>query len=287
MAASRSTNTWNRHNAALNCYYKFCHSENIPVTWPISIQNFRKYVNWSLTVKKLCPSTVKLYISDLKIAHNLRDLDPKIFSDFFTKSMLKGAENMSLYSNISKHAKLVMTLPLLKLIGHEIATSNWKTDSKKVFWAACCLAFFGSFRMGEILSNSESSFSTETLTWNQVNFSGNDFATIHINFPKINPKGKGDFIDVFKTDNSNLCAYTCLKKLFDSKPSHVKNNLPVFMFESGSFLSQKTFNVTIRNLLYKHLGPTAAKFSGHSFRAGIPAAIANHPSLVSAVYTHK
>jgi hypothetical protein len=281
MAASRSSNTWNRHNAALRCYYKFCSSENVPITWPISIENFRKYVNWSLTVKKLSPSTVKQYISDLKIAHNLRNLEPEFFSDFFTKSMLKGAENISLYSNVKKQPKLVMTIPLLKLIGHEIASSSWNTDSKKVFWAACCLAFFGSFRMGEILPYSDSAYSRETLTWNRVNFSDKEYATIQINFPKINPKGKGDFVDIFKTNDVNLCAYSCLKSLSVAKPLHVQRNLPVFTFNSGLYLSQKTFNLTIRNLLFKHLGVTALSFSGHSFRAGIPSAIANHPSLLS------
>jgi hypothetical protein len=34
-------------------------------------------------------------------------------------------------------------------------------------------------------------------------------------------------------------------------------------------------------LLKSHLGNNSEKISGHSFRAGIPAAIANHPDLLS------
>jgi hypothetical protein len=87
------------------------------------------------------------YLSDLKLAHKLRDLDCSHFDDFFTKAMIKGAGNLLLYTNIVRKAKFVLTFPLLKLLGHEVAKSDWSVDSKRVFWAACCLAFFGSFRL--------------------------------------------------------------------------------------------------------------------------------------------
>jgi hypothetical protein len=76
--------------------------------------------------------------------------------------MLKGAKNLSLYKNIFKPAKFVMSYQLLRILGHEIATSNWKQDSKTVFWSACCLAFFGSFRIAEILPGAYSRDARET-----------------------------------------------------------------------------------------------------------------------------
>jgi hypothetical protein len=195
--------------------------------------------------------------------------------------MLKGADNLSLYSNITKHAKLVMTLPLLKILGHEIATSSWSTDSKRVFWAACCVAFFGSFRMGEILADNENSYSTETLTWDCVNLSVPNTATIQVRFPKSNSKNTSDFIDLFAIQNSPLCPHACLLNLRDKKSLYVIQNKPVFTFDSGLYLSTKRFNCTIRELMHKHLGKTSGNISGHSFRAGIPAAISNHPDLMS------
>ena len=45
-----------------------------------------------------------------------------------------------------------MSLPLLKLLSHELAKSDWTVDKKATVWAACTTAFFGSFRLGEILS---------------------------------------------------------------------------------------------------------------------------------------
>ncbi len=44
---------------------------------------------------------------------------------------------------------------MLRILGHEIVKSNWTVEKKKNFWGASCLAYFGSFRMGEILSKSK------------------------------------------------------------------------------------------------------------------------------------
>jgi hypothetical protein len=132
-----------------------------------------------------------VYLSDLKLAHNLCGFKTEIFNDFFIKSMLKGAENLALYTNLSKMSRLIMTLPLLKILGHEIAKSAWSLDSKRVFWSACCLAFFSSFRMCEILMSSKKHFNEEHLTWNRVSFSSSDYATIHIGLPEVNKFSSG------------------------------------------------------------------------------------------------
>jgi hypothetical protein len=106
--------------------------------------------------------------------------------------MIKGAKNLKLYSNIFKPAKFVMTFPLLKILGHEIANSGWSEESKTVVWAACCVAFFGSFRLGKILPGNTTK-SQETLTWDRVHFSDSGSAIINIRFPKAIKKTTGGF----------------------------------------------------------------------------------------------
>jgi hypothetical protein len=241
----------------------------------------RGYVSWALNVKKLSPSTVRMYVSDLKNFQKQKDLSVEVFEDFFVNSMIKGAENLTLYTNIVKRTRLAMSYPLLKILGHEIANSNWSAHSKKVFWCACCVAFYGSFRMGELLSSEETNFSAETLTWDCVEFVSSDSAVVQLKFPKSSKANAGHFVDIFKIRDSSTCPFTCLKSLHDANPSAVLQNLPVFSFSSTNFLSSKVFNKTLRNLLRPHLGSKVSNISGHSFRAAIPAAIANHPDLLS------
>ena len=75
--------------------------------------------------------------------------------------MIGGKENMEIYSGESKTARKVMTLDLLKLLHHEISKTNWLQDSKQVVWGAFTMAFFGCFRMGELLPQNENSFNKE------------------------------------------------------------------------------------------------------------------------------
>jgi hypothetical protein len=126
---------------------------------------------------------VNVYLADLKLAHKLKNVDSSQFNYFYLKSMIKGTERLALYSTICKKTRLVLSYPLLKLLGNEIAVSDWSNDSKRIFWTASCLAFFGSFRLGEILSPNNLIFSRETLTRDDIQFF-KDHAIINIRFPK-------------------------------------------------------------------------------------------------------
>jgi hypothetical protein len=237
------------------------------------------YVNWALTKKKLSPDTVKIYLSDLRLAHKIRSVNPIFENDFFIKAMLKGAKNVSLYTNITKKSKFVMSFPLLRIIGHEIALSNWSSDSKLVFWTACCVAFFGSFRLSEILPISENNI--ENLTWSQIKFTNMGSVVINIRFPKVIRNSTGDFVDLFEIKNSMFCPLSSLKALALQKSSEIEKNLPVFRFANGKNLNPKVFTSTVVSLLERHIGGAAKNFSGHSFRAAILSALANSPNLAS------
>ena len=88
-------------------------------------------------------------------------MDAGVFTSFQTKLQVRGGKNQVYLFLPPSPTRKVMTLEILKIVGHEIAIADWCSDSKRVFWAACCLLFFGSFRVGEIFSVSKKKFSTE------------------------------------------------------------------------------------------------------------------------------
>jgi hypothetical protein len=206
-------------------------------------------------------------------------VEPNFENDFFIKAMLKGAKNVSLYTNITKKSKFVMSFPLLRIIGHKIALSTWPNDSKLVFWSACCLAFFGSFRLGEILPKSENNL--ENLTWSRIRFTNMGSVVINIRFPKVIRNNTGDFVDLFEIKNSTFCSFSSLKSLAEKRSLGISRDSPVFQFANGVNLSPKVFTSTVVSLLEHHIGGEAKNFSGHSFRAAIPSALANSPNLAS------
>ncbi len=68
------------------------------------------------------------------------------------------------------------------------------------------------------------------------------------------------------------CPLSALKNLNANRKELKGKNYPVFMFNSGKFLTPDALVRTLRLLLKKHIGTEANFLSGHSFRAGIPAA---------------
>ena len=139
---------------------------------------------------------------------------------------------------------------------------------------------FGSFRLGEILPRSNDQ-DPETLTWNQIKFSKNGSVVINIRFPKVIRDISGDFVDLFEIKNSSFCPFSALKHLSTLRASTTGSKSPVFQFENGKNLTQRIFSSTVVSLLERHVGSEAKNFSGHSFRAAIPSALANTPDLAS------
>ena len=170
-----------------------------------------------------------------------------------------------------------MTLPLLRIIGHQISNSGWKSDSKQVFWAAAVITFFGSFHFGEILCPKETSFnSNECLLWEEILFL-EDSVTIHVKILK-SRNLKGEFINLYKIQNKSYCPVSALSKL--KKDQNPSPKSPVFQFCSGSLLPPGILNSSLRELLLPVISSSANHISGHSFRAALPSALAR-PDLAS------
>ena len=187
---------------------------------------------------------------------------------------------MEIYSGEANATRKVMTLSLLKLMGHEISKTNWTENSKLTVWAAFTMAFFGCFRMGEILPENENSFSPDdTLLWQDLKFKSPSHILVHIKTPK-SRLPRGEYVDIFSFIRHSVCPVAALSCLRDSLGSPVPES-PVFKFSTGVCFTRRQVNSLIPQLLRPHIGQEAENVSGHSFRAGIPAALANHPELAS------
>ncbi len=168
-------------------------------------------------------------------------------------------------------------MPLLRLIGHEVAKCDWSKHSKMVVWASLCVGFFGSFRFGEILSKHEDKFNPhETLLWRDIIFLNDDSLKILNKIPKSRKKS-GEVISLFKFDYHNCCPVKALKKLKDLTKGSEDD--PVFKFSNNSLLTSKKLNGYIQFFLAKHIGEDAKLYFCHSFRGGLPSALAAIPDM--------
>jgi len=237
------------------------------------------FAAWAISVRGLKCSTVTSYLSSLSTIHELKGHESKECSTYLTKRVLQGAQNLEFYTGKSDTPRKAMSLPLLKLIGHEIARSDWSDNSKQVIFTAALIAFFGAFRMGEILCKNKWEYNQfETLTWSDIIVTGVDSVLIHLKMDKSrNPKGS--YIDIFAFSGHGVCPIQALMTLKNSSSAAVSKNKPVFSFENGMLLTVDSFVTCIQELLTPYLGPDAKHIQGHSFRAAIPSAMADFPEL--------
>jgi len=123
--------------------------------------------------------------------HDLKNLDCSGCKNQLVKMLIRGAENVQIYSNNNARNRNVITLPLLKLLGHKIAIQSWPDLNKQLIWTACCLAFFGSLRMGEIIFENEKKFDPRSsFLWEDVKFR-NGSVLCNIKSPKSKNRGGG------------------------------------------------------------------------------------------------
>jgi len=273
--ASFAKATWAKHCAAFNSIKKFEKDKNVKCEWPFTLENICQYVSWAINEKKLLANTVKSYLSSVKTVHELANVYYSGNSTIIN-AMLRGAENIERYSGKVGTSRKVMTLALLKLIGHQIANKDWSTDSKLTVWGTCLVAFFGALRFGEILSKKSLEFCPqETLLWQDIKFRKDGSVLLHVKIDK-SKNTKGSYIDIFEFPNKNCCA---VQTLVAMKKLKFKLCNPVFQFSNGKNLCASQMNEILYNLLSPVIGENASGITGHSFRAGLPAAMARNPDI--------
>ena len=277
ISAAYAKNTWKRLNAAKNCLRKFAENTNTHIAWPLDSNTALHFTNWALTNQKLSHSTVRAYLHDISLLHKLKNVDNSSCSSFLIQTTLKGARNLEMYEAPEK-GKSTITISLLKKIGSEIYKCNMSKTDKQVYWTCCVVAFWGSFRIGELLSKSEVNTDIETLKWNDI-ILDDKHAAIMIKRPKAN-KGQPDIVDLFEVKGLKCCPIKALNKMRELALKNGKDS--PFKFEDGTNLTQRLFTEKIKEWALPHTSKEfVEKLTGHCFRSAIQTILAARPDIAS------
>jgi len=268
--------TWNRHHAVQNSFNKFCTSEKISSSFPLSNVTIQKYASWCDVCRCLKADSIKTYLYSLSKIQQLKGYGPIDFHKIpQLKDFLRGVKNLPNSHNKTKHRKPV-SFPMLKLLGTIICKSDWSSYDKTLTWTCFLISYFGSLRIGELISDESTVFDKDkTLCWRDVVFNDGG-VTLHLRSPKMEHKG-GDLICLFPFPVPGVCPVAALRRL---KAKATAAGLcgaeePVFRLESGACWKRAAFNNTLRAVVGK-TGVTGedSKLTGHSFRGGIPSLLA-------------
>ena len=118
--------------------------------WPLDRDVLRGFAVFCLSVKNLKPSSVKTYMSSLVCLHKLKGFTEYEVKDSMVEAILRGAENLSMAAPVPpRNTRRVMTLPLLRHLGHRLKKSGWCKTTQQTIWTAATVAFFGSTHGGD------------------------------------------------------------------------------------------------------------------------------------------
>ena len=280
-----AASTWSSYQTAWWSYRTFYAHYNKPATLPIPVESLAEYINYLSMWRKLQIKTIRGYLSALKVLHFLNWYTKKevkaVFSHFVVTTSLNGIEHINHMSEKDSNPRKVFSYPALKLLGHGLLEQGFGDFDLQVIWTTCVLAFWGSFRMSELIASGHKDYQKcNALTWGKIFKSEGNQITVSIKFPKSMTQGTSNAVDVYKCLETIYCPIMQLSKLFQMAKNLkvVEPTSFVFQLESGKPLTMPQLNRIIESVMSKFFDGNT-KFSCHSFRAGLPAWMAAQPHM--------
>ncbi len=213
--------------------------------WPLSSSLLSKYISWVGLHRHLKAKTIQAYLSSLKFIHIVRGADASAFSDPQIRLLIKGLENLEIYSPGASSQRKVMSLSILKLSGHALASADLPPADKTASWALFCLAFYGSLRIGELLCSRATVLdAVDSFLWSDVNRVSSDHVILSFRNTKT---AKHEQVDLFTIPGCSSCPVSALKAYQQLAMRQV--NSPVFSWVSGLFITIRDVNRPLSSLL--------------------------------------
>jgi hypothetical protein len=187
--------------------------------------------------------------------------------------VLRGMKNSEKGKGKCRRVRLV-TLNLLRKVGKYLKSTRWKSLSKKAVWAVCTLAYWGSFRLGELLTGKSKIFDQYSdLLGGDVSMEGGKAVRVRVKSPKVVGRGE-EVVWVGKVADRTLCPVSAVGRLLRElrKRGLRKDDRPAFRLASGRSLTRGRFLRALNSLLRLE---GEAGVSGKSFRSGLPTDLLN------------
>ena len=227
--------------------------------------------------RKLEPSTIKNYLSGIRFYLLSMGLPSPPNLPPLAQQILNGYEKGKIdpQDTAVKRTRRAISIEMLKLLEHSIAIhQSWTDFEKSLRWTVILVAWWGSFRIGELLPANSTVFNPKNaLLASDLKFQ-EESASFWLRSPKVNRESFGDVVEVWSvSERTDLDPITTLKayvKRRDGVFGDAKS-YPLFLHENGSIYSKHELNKDLDILLaiYPELKTERDSWSGHSFRSGL------------------
>lgn len=254
--ASMSENTKTVYQNALKCFKSFRQNYSMPNIWPVPTAHLASFVSFCFN-QNYSPATVTTYMSSISFIHKLKNMDDPTCS-FIIKKMLEGFRRLRSIRDV----RLPITKELLVKICSALQSVCYSAYESILFKAAFCLAYFGLFRVGELVHTDQRQ-AGYAVQLADINVNSNALS-VRIRRSKNNQSGKPIFLQLSSFKDDSVCPVDAINQFLQMRSSSSGN---LFIHANGLPLTRYQFGAVLSKALTRS-GIFSQNYKSHSFRIG-------------------
>lgn len=243
---------------ALKLFKKFRSQHSLHNSWPVPLTHIEYFVAF-LYEQRYSPKSASTYLSAISYAHKVNNL-PNQTTQYRCQKLLEGYRR----SNPSTDHRLPILYGTLVKIWHELSNVCFSDFEAHMFRAAYTLAFFGLFRVSEIVWTSAIEPDRQ-LQMSDIYFGQSPAKVMRIQLKKskTNQAGMAEMVKIHPI-KSVVCPVKAMSQYLNVRPS-ISGHL--FCHVDGSPLTRYQFSAVLTKTLHAlHMDTT--HYKTHSFRIG-------------------
>lgn len=221
-------------------------------------QDIVHYVAY-LSLNKISFKTAQNYLAGISYFLKIQNrLD--VTKSFVVSKMIEGMRR----SAVSVDKRLPFTIPIMVRLMSSLPAICYSDYEAKLFSSAFALAFFGFFRLGEIVV-SDKHHIDKVLQISDVTIDQSlHKLEVHLKYSKNDQCGKGTVISIPGSHNSPVCPVALLSQYVEIRPPV---SGPLFVHFSGAHLTRYQFSALLKKVV-QNCGLDPSMYTSHSFRIG-------------------
>ncbi|XP_054854861.1 integrase/recombinase xerD homolog [Eublepharis macularius] len=273
---SVAPSTLRAYSAALTRFLAFAVTAGGDGSWPTSQVVVLQYLV-HLRGLGLSPRSMRRDLAAISFFSKAQGF-PDPCSGFIVRRALTGWARLA---PLPPDRRRPITLDILERVLHALPGLCWSPGEARLFRAAFMVAFYGAFRVSEIVAGSRSDTSGRALAASDLTCSPR-LVTITLRRSKTDQRGRGSTVTLRAARRRVLCPVRAVRAFLDCRPLGPG---PLFIHEDGSPLSRYQFSSVLRACLLA-AGLPPMQFGSHSFRIGaatVAAGLGLPPSVIQSI----
>lgn len=223
---------------------------------PIPVQHLTLFISYCFE-KGLSPKSISTYVAGINYYHKLHgfyDLN----GIFIVKKILEGCHR----SRSTRDKRAPLTKHVLLAVCRSLTEVCFDSYEVKLFHSLFTLAYFGMFRVGELVNTNKHQQGNALLN-EDVQITRDSSIIIRLNLFKTNQRGKPVYLKV-PSDVGYICPVKAIKEFMAVRPN-IRGSL--FCHSDGSVVTRTQFSAVLAKAINKTRF-LRAQYRTHSFRIG-------------------